>query len=157
TIFGGTFSSRLSQEDRGKRGWSYGAYSNLPFDRKRHAFSLWTFPRASDAGSSIERDLQLLETYIKQGVSQDELDAATLYLENSHAFTLDTAAKRASLALDIDLYDLPADYFDRHVERVRSLSVDDVNAAIQHRLSADNLCIVVVGTQDAIFRDIEQA
>ncbi len=157
TIFGGTFSSRLSQEVRGKRGWSYGAYSNLPFDRKRHAFSLWTFPQASDAGSCIELELQLLENFIERGVSQEELDAAKLYLENSHAFTLDTAAKRASLALDIDLYDLPVDYFDQHVERVRALSVADVNAAIQRRLSADNLCVVVVGTQDAIFRDVEQA
>lgn len=157
TIFGGTFSSRLSQEVRGKRGWSYGAYSNLPFDRKRHAFSLWTFPQASDAGACIELELQLLENFIEHGVTQEELDAAKLYLENSHAFTLDTAAKRAALALDIDLYDLPHDYFDRHVDRVRALSVTDVNAAIRLRLSAENLSIVVVGTEDAIFRDVEQA
>src|SRR5690606_12603819 len=42
TIFGGTFTARLTQEVRAKRGWSYGAYSSLPFDRQRRAFSLWT-------------------------------------------------------------------------------------------------------------------
>jgi len=35
TIFGGTFTARLMKEVRSKRGWSYGAYSNLPYDRHR--------------------------------------------------------------------------------------------------------------------------
>src|SRR5690606_26198681 len=43
TIFGGTFTARLTEEVRSKRGWSYGAYSSLPFDRRRQAFSMWTF------------------------------------------------------------------------------------------------------------------
>jgi zinc protease len=61
TIFGGTFTARLMQEVRAKRGWSYGAYSNLPYDRRRRGFSLWTFPKASDAAACIKLELELLE------------------------------------------------------------------------------------------------
>lgn len=156
-IFGGTFSSRLSQEVRGKRGWSYGAYSNLPFDRQRQAFSLWTFPQSSDAADCIALELKLLEELIEKGVTEAELEATKSYLENSHAFTLDTAAKRASLALDADLYDLPTSYFEEHVDRVKALNVADVNAALRRRLSAENLRLVVVGTQGELLTQIQKA
>lgn len=156
-IFGGTFSSRLSQEVRGKRGWSYGAYSNLPFDRQRQAFSLWTFPQSSDAAECIALELRLLEELIEKGVSEEELDATKAYLENSHAFTLDTAAKRASLALDSDLYDLPPSYFEGHVARVKSLTVSEVNTALRSRLSAENLRVVVVGTEGQLLSEIQRA
>jgi len=155
-IFGGTFSGRLSQEVRGKRGWSYGAYSSLPFDRKRQAFSLWTFPQNSDAADCIELELELLRQLIDEGVTEDELSAAKLYLSNSHAFSIDTASKRASQALDQVLYALPKDYFEAHLRRVEALTVQDVNAALRNRLSANNLVITVVGTQKDLLSDIEK-
>jgi zinc protease len=155
-IFGGTFSGRLSKEVRGKRGWSYGAYSDLPIDRKRQAFSLWTFPQASDAADCIQLELNLLREFIEKGVTEEELIAAQSYLENSHVFSVDTAAKRASLALDRKLYDLPDDYHDGHIERVRGVTVTQVQSALEKRLSYENLEITVLGTHREIGARVER-
>lgn len=155
TIFGGTFSARLSREVRGKRGWSYGAYSQLGHDRGRHSFSMWTFPQASDAPACIALELRLLERFIEDGVTKAELQAAKKYLLNSHAFALDTASKRAALALDQELYDLPpvATFSDR----VNAVTLDAVNQAIRNRLSAENLIIVVLGTAAQLQVQVEAA
>src|SRR5690606_30281998 len=73
TVFGGTFTARLSEEVRSKRGWSYGAYSSLPYDRRRQAFSMWTFPASTDAAACVALELQLLESWVTEGITEAEL------------------------------------------------------------------------------------
>jgi len=150
TIFGGTFTARMTQEVRSKRGWSYGAYSNLPFDRRRQTFTMWTFPKADDAGPCLKLELEMLAELREKGVTKQELSWAKRYLVRSHAFAVDTAAKRVGLELDQALYDLPADYYSRYLERVQAVALEDVNAAVKRRLSTEDLLIVVVGTEGAI-------
>jgi len=152
-IFGGTFSARLSREVRINRGWSYGAYSQLSHDRARQSFSMWTFPQASDAAACIQLELELLEQLIERGVTKSELVAAKKYLLNSHAFSIDTASKRATLALDEQLYSLPP--LSTFKDRVSGVTVDQIHQALRSRLSAQNLVVVVLGTKDPLLSAIE--
>jgi zinc protease len=146
TIFGGTFTARLMREVRSKRGWSYGAYSNLPYDRHRRGFSLWTFPKASDAAACIALELDLLEKWHDAGVTPRELKWAQRYLVRSHAFAVDTASKRVGQALDEELYDLPAGYHSDYLKSVQAVTVEEVNAAIRARVTPEDLVVTVLGT-----------
>lgn len=157
TVFGGTFTARLTQEVRAKRGWSYGAYSSLPIDRRRQAFSMWTFPKAEDAAPCIALELELLHAWRSLGITKKELAWAQKYLVRSHAFALDTASKRVGLLLDSALYDLPEGYYESYTERVKAITLDQANAAIGHRLSEDDLRITVVGTASQIGDPIRTA
>ena len=150
TIFGGTFTARMTQEVRSKRGWSYGAYSNVPFDRRRQSFSMWTFPKADDAGPCLKLELEMLHELREKGVTKAELSWAKRYLVRSHCFAIDTAAKRVGLELDRALYDLPEDYYARYLERVQAVTLEQANAAVQNRLSDEDLLITVVGTESLI-------
>jgi zinc protease len=154
TIFGGTFTARLTQEVRSKRGWSYGAYSSLPFDRNRHAFSMWTFPKAEDAAPCLKLELELLKDWCERGVTKKELARAKRYLVRSHAFALDTAAKRVGLLLDSELYGLPKGYYEDYEARVQAVTLDEANQAIQRRISPENIVITIVGTARNIQADV---
>ena len=68
------------------------------------------------------------------------------YLVRSHAFALDTASKRVGLQLDSELYGLPPGYYDSYLERIKAVSWDAANAAVEKRLSDEDLLITVVGT-----------
>jgi zinc protease len=157
TIFGGTFTARMTQEVRSKRGWSYGAYSNMPFDRRRQSFSMWTFPKADDAGPCLKLELDMLRELREKGVTKAELAWAKRYMVRSHCFAVDTAAKRVGLELDQTLYDLPADYYAHYVARVQAVTLEQVNLAVQKRLSDDDLLITVVGTESAIGSSVREA
>jgi zinc protease len=157
TIFGGTFTARLMNEVRSKRGWSYGAYSSLPYDRRRQSFSMWVFPKATDAAACIELELQLLEKWRNKGVTKKELSWAKRFLIRSHAFTVDTPSKRVGLQLDSELYQLPEGYYDNYLEHVRSVTLEQVNAAIQTRISADDLLVTVVGTEKDVGEAVRKA
>jgi zinc protease len=157
TVFGGTFTARLTQEVRAKRGWSYGAYSSLPIDRRRQAFSMWTFPKAEDAGPCIQLQLEMLHALRSKGITKKELAWAKKYLVRSHAFALDTASKRVGLLLDSALYGLPAGYYEEYIERIKGVTLEATNASVVQRLSEDDLLVTVVGTAAQISDAVKAA
>jgi zinc protease len=150
TIFGGTFTARMTRAIRSERGWSYGAYSSLPIDRHRRSFSMWTFPKAVDAGDCIRLELDMLHEWRDQGVTPEELEWAKSYLVRSHAFSVDTAAKRVSLSLDELIYELPDDYYRNYVERIQAVTLEQANQAVRQRVPEEDLLITVVGTESEI-------
>jgi zinc protease len=157
TVLGGTFTARLMQEIRVKRGWSYGANSSLAHERRRHAMTMSAFPKAEDCAPCIALQLQLLEAWHDTGITQAELDSVKSYLTRSHAFNIDTCSKRASLSLDEILYDLPAGYYKDYLARINAVTVEQANAAIQKRIHPENLLIVVVGTESVIGGPVREA
>lgn len=145
-IFGGTFTSRLTREVRGKRGWSYGASSRLGVDRRRHSFLMWTFPAATDAAGCVALEIELLDKLVAGGVSDREVRFIQRYLMRSWAFEIDTAQKRVHHALDIELLGLPFDYYSRYIAHIGAVTADAANAAVRERLHPSDLVITVVGT-----------
>jgi zinc protease len=156
-VFGGTFTSRLMREVRSKRGWSYGAYARLALDRQRQSFSMWTFPAATDAPACIKLELELLETFIANGITPKEAAFIKRYLARSQAFEVDTASKRLHQALDIELLGLPKDYHSSYVEKVNATTLEEANAAAKARIDAENVLIVVVGTASQIEAGLKEA
>lgn len=157
TVFGGTFSARLTREVRSKRGWSYGAYSGLPIDRHRQAFTMWTFPKASDAAACVRLQLELLEAWRRDGITAEELAQAKSYLLRSHAFSVDTAGKRASHRLDEIVYGLPPGYHARYLDEVRAVTLEACNAAVQDRISERELLVTAVATADDLAAELAAA
>jgi zinc protease len=157
TILGGAFTARLSRAIRSERGWSYGAYSSLPFDRRRQAFSMWTFPKAEDAAACVRLELEMLADWVSGGVTDEELVWAQRYLVRSHAFALDTAAKRVALALDEELYDLPENYHARYPEAVLGVTRQAASQAVAERISADDVLVTVVGTESGLGAELRAA
>jgi zinc protease len=157
TAFGGTFTSRLMQEVRAKRGWSYGASSRVGFDRQRDAFTMWTAPAATDAAACLALQLELLHAFREEGVTEEELAFVKRYLVRSHAFDIDTARKRVHHSLEADLYALPPRYHEDYIAHVEAVTREAANAAVRARLSEDDLVIGVVGTHAEIGEAIAKA
>jgi zinc protease len=147
TAFGGTFSSRLTQEVRVKRGWSYGASSSLATSRVRELFSMWSAPATEDAADCLALELELLSRWRSEGVDAGELARAQQYLMRSYAFEIDTAKKRLHQKLERALLDLPDDYHDAFVERVGAVTLAQVNEAVAQRIDDQGLWVAAVATE----------
>ncbi len=154
--FGGTFTARLMNEIRSKRGWSYGASSRLGHDRGRDAWWMWTFPELNNTVPCIRLKIELYEAWIRGGITKKELEFAKSYLINSYAFEIDTAAKRIDQRVTAEVMQLPADYYSSYLKRIRAVSLAQANAALKRRLSTDNLIITAVSTAASIERDLRQ-
>jgi zinc protease len=146
TAFGGTFTSRVVQEVRVERGWSYGVGSKLGADRKREAWTLWSHPSATQVLDCLALELELLDAWVDRGLDPEEVERAKSHLVKSHAFDLETPAKRLEPHLDTALYDLPLDWHPRFAEYVAAVTVETANAAVRANLTPADLSVVVVAT-----------
>lgn len=157
TVFGGTFTSRLTQEIRSKRGWSYGASSRLGRERVREAFTMWTFPKATDAPDCIRVELSLLESLCKKGVTSRELEFAKKYLKESAVFDTDTASKRLSQRLDEVCGDMPAGYHGKFIAKTQDVTLEECQRALAKRLDPKNLLLCVTATASDSRKVLEKA
>lgn len=156
-VFGGTFTSRMMQEIRAKRGWSYGAYARAGVDRQREAFTMWTAPATGDAAACLALQLELLRAFRADGLTEDELAFVKKYLVRSHAFDIDTARKRVHQKLEAAVYDLPAGYHERYVEHVLAVDRASANQAVRLRVPEEDLVVAVVATNADVGESLAKA
>src|SRR5205085_7877887 len=74
-----------------------------------------------------------------------ELDDVKNYLIGVFPATVQTASDVASRLVDMELYGLPEDYFDRYRENIAAVSSDDVVRVANKYLDPERLLIVIVG------------
>jgi hypothetical protein len=60
-------------------------------------------------------------------------------------------------ALDLELLDLPRDYFSGWIEHVRTVTSASASAAVASRIRTDNLLAVVVATASQVLDPLRSA
>jgi len=148
TAFGGTFTSRLVHEVRSERGWSYGAGSKVGVDRQPDTFYLWTHPGAEQAVDCLALELELLDGWVQKGLTADEVRRSKQYLKKSHAFDLETAAKRLDPQIDTELFGLDPTWLAGYLRHVAGVSRASANDATRRRIPSDDLSITLLATAD---------
>jgi len=147
-VFGGMFSSRLMQEIRVKRGWSYGAGCAMRRSRLPHWFEISMAASIDVAGPAVALTLDLFADYAAHGPTDDEVDFARSYLVGAMPFHVATARQRMQLAVRDAVFDLPSGYTARLPEALGALAASDVRAACQRQLRPDAAVTVAVTTAD---------
>jgi zinc protease len=156
-VFGGMFSSRLMQEIRVKRGWSYGAGCALRRSRLPHWFEIWMAAGIDVAGAAVALTLELFADYAAHGPTDDEVDFARSYLVGAMPFHVATARQRMQLAVRDAVFDLPAGFTARLPEALGALAASDVRAACRRHLRPDDAVTVAVTTAEQAGRPLADA
>jgi zinc protease len=156
-VFGGMFSSRLMQEIRVKRGWSYGAGCALRRSRLPHWFEIWMAASIDVAGSAVALTLDLFADYAAHGPTDDEVDFARSYLVGAMPFHVATARQRMQLAVRDAVFDLPAGFTAKLPEALGALAGADVRAACKRQLRPDDAVTVAVTTAEQAGRAVANA
>jgi zinc protease len=141
---GGSFTSRLYNEVREKRGLVYGVSSYLMTLRHSALFMVGTQASSDHAGEAVE----LIEAQIRhmadEGPTEAELSKAKAYLKGAYVLNLDTSSKIASVLLQNQLENLGIDYIDKRRGLIDAVTLDDARRAAK-RLAAGGLLTTVVG------------
>lgn len=150
TIFGGTFTARLMQEIREKRGWSYGAYSRVYGDRRTGSFVFSYYPSVEDTLPALAFGQEMFGQFVDEGVTEKELEATKSYLVNAFAFLVETPARRMWQAVQTELLERPHDFIDTYTARVAAVTREDVNRAVRAHLRPDDLSLTMVCTAEQV-------
>jgi predicted Zn-dependent peptidase len=144
TILGGSFTSRLNQNLREDKGYTYGASSGFDFGIAPGAFSAGASVQTQSTGPALAEFMKELNG-ILEPIQQDEVDRAKNFLAMGFIQGFQATSQIAAQLADIVEHGLPPDYLDRYVARILAVTRADVERVARTYLDPANLAIVVVG------------
>jgi predicted Zn-dependent peptidase len=149
-IFGGYFSSRLVENIRERRGYTYSPRSSVD-----HQAAGSSFVVEADVATEVT-GAALLETWYELGrmaltpVTDAELDGARRYILGSMALSTATHAGLASTLSALVGAGLPAEWLAEHQRALGAVTVEEVQDVSRRYLAAEALTAVVVGDADRV-------
>ncbi len=144
-LLGGIFNSRINLNLREKHGYTYGARSMFAFRRSAGPFVVAAPVRNEVTKESVHEVLSELRRIRTGDVEDRELHDTKSYLMGVFPATVQTASDIASRLLDMELYGLPENYFDRYRENIGAISKADIERVAKKYIDPDRAVIVIVG------------
>ena len=142
---GGTFSSRLYDEIREKRGLAYSVGSSLSTLDHAAYLTASLSTRADRAEEVIALVKAEIERMANDGPTERELSAAKRFVIGSYAINnLDTSSKIAQVLISMQTENLGIDYIERREGLINAVTLEQVKA-VAKRLLANEPTIIVVG------------
>ena len=142
---GGSFSSRLYEEVREKRGLAYGVYSYLGTYEHSSFVGGGSATRADRSQQTVDVILAEIERMATEGPTEEELEKAKKYITGSYAISnLDTSSKIASVLVSIQEAELGIDYIDKRASLIDAVTLEDAKK-IAAKLYSKKPTVITVG------------
>lgn len=142
---GGSFRSRLWAEVREKRGLAYSINTGLyPMD---HAALLMGGAGTDNArvGDTVRLVREEWGRSAAQGITQEELDDAKLYITGSYPLQFSSSGRISSTLVSLQLDRREIDYVIKRNSYVEAVTLEQVNRLAKRLLKPEALTFVVVG------------
>ena len=147
-ILGGNFSARLMQTVRDKQGLTYGigsSISGVSFGADGY-WSIWGTFAPDIIKKGIVATKEQVDLWFKKGVTEEELSAKKTTISGSYKVSMDSTAGLAAKILSNAEQGRTLSYLDDYPKIIESVSLSDVNMAIQKYVNPNKLYMVSAGT-----------
>ena len=144
--FGGSgFASRLVEKIREEHGLAYSVYSYFSPMREDGPFMMGMQTRADQTDQALGLLKTELEKYIEEGPDKDEVADSVGNITGSFPLDLDSNSKLLGYLAMIGFYDLPNDYLQTFISRVKAVDRKEIRDALKRRILPDKMVTVIVG------------
>ncbi len=156
TILGSYFGSRLNQNLREGKAYTYGARSALAPDPVIGSFNANASVRNEVTDSSIVQFLAELNRMRNETIPVEELSMVKNVMTGNFARSLEDPATVARFALNTARFNLPADYYANYLKNLSMVTAADIKAMAAKYISPDKAHILVVGNKDEVAEKLGQ-
>jgi predicted Zn-dependent peptidase len=147
-ILGGYMGSRLMKKIREEKGYTYGINSLLVTFKNAGYLTIASELGAHVTSNAIADIFTEIETLRNEAVMDEELQRVKNYMLGDVARMFDGPFAQAESLISLLEYDLEYDYFDRMINTIKNIKVQDVQSLAVKYLSPDSFSQVVVGKMD---------
>lgn len=141
---GGGFASRLTQELRQAKGYTYGIRSSYSGTLIPGPFSISSGVKTSITYEAISLVKEILDAY-PETYTEDDLDVTKSFLTRSNARAFETSGSKLNMLNNISNYNWPADYVREQESIVKNMTVDQVSSLAAKYANPDRMYYLVVG------------
>ncbi len=144
-ILGGSgFGSRMMEEIRVKRGLAYSAYGSISINKSYSYFDGYLQTKLESADEAKALVQTLVDEFVANGVTQEELDAAKKFLLGSEPLRTETLSQRQNRAFQLYYKGLPLDYPQKELQKIENIQLDELNQFIQKHKEIKQLSFSIV-------------
>jgi predicted Zn-dependent peptidase len=144
-ILGGSFTSRLTQEIRDKRGLAYAVWSSFASAKPRGLFVVGCQTKSESAQEAISLIREQIVRLTQEPPGEEELQQAKESLVNSFVFRFPTVHDAVVAQMLLEIHGLPRDTYDTYIGRVQAVTAQDVLSVARKYVYPDRLRVLVVG------------
>ncbi|WP_246239889.1 M16 family metallopeptidase [Pseudoalteromonas caenipelagi] len=141
---GGGFASRLTQEVRANKGYTYGIRSKFNASSRSSLFEIKTNVRSNVTVESLMLTKDIVEQYANT-FSQADLATTKSYYKKSNARRFETLGAKMNLLEQIGALNLPHNFIQQQSEQLESLTVKEIQTLAQQHIIPNRLIYIVVG------------
>jgi predicted Zn-dependent peptidase len=156
SIIGGGFSGRLFANLREKNGFTYGAYSSVEARKSAGLWNASSSVRRSATDSAFAEIIVEMKRMQNETVEASELDMHKQYASGRFLLGLESPSTVATMVQNIDLYDLPKDYYRNYVKNLMQVTPADIQRMAKKYLNTDNVALLAVGDASVITEPLKQ-
>ena len=141
---GGSFASKLTQELREGKGYTYGVSSSFSGSKTNGTFLISSGVRTNVTLEAIALIKSLVEDY-QNDFTDTDLETTKSYYLKSNARRFETFNAKLAILQNMSQYDLPANYVLERATLVESLTLEDIKSLANEYLHHDQMIYLVVG------------
>jgi hypothetical protein len=150
-ILGGNgFQTRLMQNLREDKAYTYGAYSSISPDDVVGEFSAGASVRNEVTDSAIVQFLFEMRRLTTESVPDSTLQTVKNIMTGSFARSLERPQTIGSFAYNIEKYSLPKDYYETYLQKLNAITSADVMNIAKKLVKPENCIITVVGNKETL-------
>lgn len=154
-VFGGYFVSRLVDNIRERRGYTYSPSSSIHQKRSASSFHVQADVGTAVTAPSLVEIRYELNRMVAGPIDASELLSAKRYLSGTLSMSMQTQSGLAAHLGMLAMNGLTVEYLRDHPASVEALTEDDVIEASRRYLDPRRMTTVMVGDVDAIRRAVE--
>ncbi len=149
TILGGSFTSRLNNNLRETKGYTYGAFSGFAMRSQPGPFVARAEVVTAKTDSALMEFMKELAA-IRRAVPADELSKAKRYLQLQLPGSFESTGDIAGQLVPLALYGLPGNYYDAYSRRIDGVTAVAVRRVAQKYVDPRNMVVLIVGDAKTI-------
>lgn len=143
---GGVLVSRLFKEVRDERGLTYNISSIFIPMQQAGPFITALQSRNNKSSEAIDITQDVIQKFIQQGPSDEELIAAKENIIGGFPLLLNSNASIVDLVAMIGFYNLPLNYLDTYRDNVAKVTNKEIQRAFKEQITPQNMIVVTVGS-----------
>lgn len=155
TLLGGKFTSRINLNLRERHGYTYGASSRFTPRLGPGPFIVDAAVATESTGAAAAETLKELWRIREDLVEPHELEETLSYVSGVFPYTFQTASDLAKRLETLAVYGLPDDYFERYLERLPTITREEILAVARRHIHPDRIAVVAVGSAEALVPQLE--
>ena len=147
---GAGFGSRMMEEIRVKRGLTYGVYASLRRTKSVSYLSGYMQTKLSTQDEAKALIQSVVDEFVKEGITQEELDDTKKFLLGSEPLQTETLSQRLGRAYSDYYYERPLDFAKTQLAKIESVTLAEMNSFIKSHTELSNITFSIVTKKEEV-------